>query len=281
MNQSGDAAEQVVRFTLEGAEYAIKLAGSGAKQIAAFLLAALKSDGNEKQPQTKLRGKERLKNMLRSGQPLKIFGVKNSDLEQFSKEAKRYGVVYCALRDKKAKDGDLVDIMVKVEDSPKLDRILEKLEFMAVDRASVESDLVTPKDKKAPELTDTENIVDLLIDDEGKPLPEAPDKVKAENAEKAVVQKKEVVQNPRSARTDRGVPSEPISNTPTRTENADPNEKPSVKEFLRESTARKKKEQDTKVAEPRSSEKRRNTQKQNIHNQPQNTRKKSKPKERN
>jgi len=278
MNQSGDAAEQVVRFSLEGMEYVLKIAGSGAKQIAAFLLAALKSDGSEKQPQTKLRGKERLKNMLKSGQPLKIFGVKNSDLEQFSKEAKRYGVVYCALRDKNAKENDLVDIMVKVEDSPKLDRILEKLEFMAVDRASVESGLAEAKDKEATELTDSEHIVDLLIDDEGKPLPDSPE---ADKSKEAVAAQRDVPQNPQQARTDRGVPSEPISNTQSRTESADPNEKPSVKEFLKESTARKKKEQDVKVAEPLVGDKNKQPQKTNTHTQPRNTRKNKKPKERN
>ena len=57
MYNSGDAAEQVVRIGLEGMEYVIKLAGAGAKNIAAFLVAAFKSDGQEKTPQTKLKGK--------------------------------------------------------------------------------------------------------------------------------------------------------------------------------------------------------------------------------
>jgi hypothetical protein len=278
MNQSGDAAEQVVRFSLEGMEYAIKIVGSGAKQIAAFLLAALKSDGSEKKPQTKLRGKERLTNMLKSGQPLKIFGVKNSDLEVFAKEAKRYGVVYCALRDKNAKANDLIDIMVKVEDSPKLDRILEKLEFMTVDRASVENDLVKGNEKQAPELTDTESIIDLMIDDEGKPIPDSPENVKAKEAATA---KQEVQQNPPKARIDRGVPSEPTLDTQSRTERADRNEKPSVKEFLDDSTARKRKERDEKSIAPPVGEKSKEPQKSNTHIQPQNKRRKSKPKERN
>ena len=35
MNNSGDAAEQVVRLSLEGTEVALKLTGSAAKNIAA------------------------------------------------------------------------------------------------------------------------------------------------------------------------------------------------------------------------------------------------------
>ena len=40
MNTSGDAAEQIVRLTLEGYEVVLKITGSAAKNIAAFLYAA-------------------------------------------------------------------------------------------------------------------------------------------------------------------------------------------------------------------------------------------------
>ena len=282
MYQSGDAAEQVVRISLEGAEYAIKLAGSGAKQIAAFLLAAFKSDGTEKTPQTKLKGKERLTTMLKSKSPLKIFGVKNCDLEKFSKEAKRYGCVYCALRDKKAKPNDLVDIMVKAEDAPKIDRILERLEFMSVDRASVESNFAKGNERDVPDVADTENIVDLMIDDEGKPLPEKTEAEKTpETAE--VKQQEKQPENPSRAKTDRGVPSEPTLDSQPRTEKTAPSKKPSVKEFLREKVARNKREQDKeRAAESLVGDKPKEQRKPNTHIQPQNKRtKKPKSKERN
>lgn len=38
MNTSGDAAEQVVRLSLEGMEVAAKITGSAAKEVAALLL---------------------------------------------------------------------------------------------------------------------------------------------------------------------------------------------------------------------------------------------------
>ncbi len=38
---SGDAAEQVVRMSLEGAEVAVKLAGTGAKHLAILLYSIL------------------------------------------------------------------------------------------------------------------------------------------------------------------------------------------------------------------------------------------------
>ena len=64
MSYSGDAAEQVVRLSLETGEVAVKLAGSGAKQLAIMLHAILRE-------QKKTKGKTRLANMLRSGKELK------------------------------------------------------------------------------------------------------------------------------------------------------------------------------------------------------------------
>ena len=37
MNYSGDAAEQVVRISLEGTEFALRMSGAAAKNVAAAL----------------------------------------------------------------------------------------------------------------------------------------------------------------------------------------------------------------------------------------------------
>ena len=82
MSYSGDAAEQVVRMSLETGEVAVRLAGSGAKQLAVLIYAILRE-------QKKTAGKARLTNMLRSGKELKVFAVKDSDLKLFCREAKK------------------------------------------------------------------------------------------------------------------------------------------------------------------------------------------------
>ena len=82
MSYSGDAAEQVVRLSLETGEVAVKLAGEGAKQLAILLYAILRE-------QKKTKGKTRLTNMLRSGKELKVFAVKDSDLQLFCREAQQ------------------------------------------------------------------------------------------------------------------------------------------------------------------------------------------------
>lgn len=48
MNTSGDAAEQIVRLSLEGTEVALKLTGSAAKNIAAMIYAVLKNRDKNK-----------------------------------------------------------------------------------------------------------------------------------------------------------------------------------------------------------------------------------------
>lgn len=93
MYNSGDAAEQVVRISLEGTEVALKLTGSAAKNIAAMLYAVWKN-----RDKNKTKGHQRLSAMLKSGKELKVFTVSEEHLKQFALEAKRYGVVYCALR---------------------------------------------------------------------------------------------------------------------------------------------------------------------------------------
>lgn len=48
MYNSGDAAEQVVRMSLEGAEFALKITGSAAKNLAAALYTVLKDQKKTK-----------------------------------------------------------------------------------------------------------------------------------------------------------------------------------------------------------------------------------------
>ena len=172
MSYSGDAAEQVVRLSLETGEVAVKLAGEGAKQLAILLYAILRE-------QKKTKGKTRLTNMLRSGKELKVFAVKDSDLQLFCREAKKYGVLYCVLKDRDATDG-LTDIMVRAEDASKINRIFERFNLATVDMAEVRREIeqsrqeqqnAAPEAPAAAELM-TEQEVDDLLDAMLSPAPE-------------------------------------------------------------------------------------------------------------
>lgn len=120
-------------MSLEGSEVAIKLAGAGAKQLAILLYAILRE-------QKKTKGKTRLTNMLRSGKELKVYAVKDSDLQLFCREAKKYGILYCVLKDKDATDG-LTDIMARAEDASKINRIIERFGLATVDMAEIRSEI--------------------------------------------------------------------------------------------------------------------------------------------
>ena len=172
MSYSGDAAEQVVRLSLETGEVAVKLAGEGAKQLAILLYAILRE-------QKKTKGKTRLTNMLRSGKELKVFAVKDSDLQLFCREAKKYGVLYCVLKDRDATDG-LTDIMVRAEDASKINRIFERFNLATVDMAEVRREIEQSREAQqndAPEAPAaaepmTEQEVDDLLDAMFSPPPE-------------------------------------------------------------------------------------------------------------
>ena len=120
-----------------------KISGEGAKHLAVYLFAAL-------QGQKRTKGSIRLESLLRSGKELKVFAVKNEDLPTFCKEAKRYGVLYCALRDKKNVDG-LCDVMVRAEDASKINRIVERFKLATVDTASIKSEIEKSRAGKQPE----------------------------------------------------------------------------------------------------------------------------------
>lgn len=125
MNTS-ESADELVKIYLEGVETVLRISGTGAKNIAMMLIAMSKE-------KTQTKGKTRLTNMIKSGKPLDIFTIREEDLKKFSQEAKKYGILYCALANKKNNKIDgMVDIMVREEDGAKLNRISERFNFKDV-----------------------------------------------------------------------------------------------------------------------------------------------------
>lgn len=226
MSYSGDAAEQVVRLSLETGEVAVKLAGEGAKQLAILLYAILRE-------QKKTKGKTRLTNMLRSGKELKVFAVKDSDLQLFCREAKKYGVLYCVLKDRNATDG-ITDIMVRAEDASKINRIFERFNLATVDMAEIRSEIERSRQEQQAEVPEapaaaepmTEQEVDDLLDamfspppaQEGElPVPErtAPEQDKDEFLEAVLgvspTREEGQTENPTEGRIEKSRQSEPTS----------------------------------------------------------------------
>lgn len=164
MSYSGEAADQVVRISLNGAEVAAKLSGAAAKEIAVMLYAIL-SDNK------KTKGKTRLSNMLKSGKELKVFAVRDEDMAQFCRAAKEYGVLYCVLKDRDANDG-ITDLMVKAEDASKINRIYARFQLATVDRAAIKTELTRDAEKGDDgEKSVDEKLIDKIME-KGEEKPE-------------------------------------------------------------------------------------------------------------
>lgn len=131
MNTSGEVADQIVRISLEVGETALKISGNGAKELAVLLYAVMKD-------QKKTRGKTRMETMLRSGKPLTVFAVQNTELKKFVKEAKRYGIQYCAVQKVINNKSGVTDILVKTEDAARINRIVERFQLASVQKAKVQ-----------------------------------------------------------------------------------------------------------------------------------------------
>ena len=143
MNTSGEAADQVVRMSLEVGEAALKISGTGAKHLAVMLYAVLKE-------KKKTKGRVRLETLVKSGRPLTVFSVKESDLKQFVQEAKRYGVLYCVVRNPKGSSDGLVDVIVKEEDAPRINRIVDRFQFASVtEAAKIKTEIERTRAEKA------------------------------------------------------------------------------------------------------------------------------------
>jgi hypothetical protein len=130
MNYGGDAADQIVRYSLEGTEIALKLTGEAAKNFAVFAAAVLKD-------QKKMHGRTNLTRLLRDGKPLKFFVVPEERMKEFAQNANARGLLFVPVKDKTKEDGK-IEIAVWAEDAAKVNRVLEKmsLDYVRADTGS-------------------------------------------------------------------------------------------------------------------------------------------------
>ena len=190
MSSSGEAAEQVMRITMDGVQMLIKLSGDSAERLQRMITLALK-DNN-----TPSKGKASLKKMLKTNSAVTIFEVNDKDLKRFCEAAKKYGIMYHILKDKNSNDGKC-DIMVREEDSSKVNRIFERFNLGLNKKSSVRDSLDRSKKsqkevpvRSQPGKTPDDKFVEMLFNN-------PPQKEKPFN------------DNPSVAKTEKSRPSEP------------------------------------------------------------------------
>lgn len=214
MNASGDAAEQVVRMTLDGVQVAAKITGKGAEHLAQLLILALK-DTNKR-----TKGRASLSTMLKSQKPIKVFEIEDKDLRKFCQEAKKYGVMYHILKDHDDRN-NRCDIMVRAEDASKVNRIFERFNLGANNQATIKQSLEKAQGpfEVSPEsdVGDIERFVKELMKNSDKTARVNPD-------------------NPFAVRTEKSRQSEVISANSTNTvlKTSNTTDRPSVRMQLAE-----------------------------------------------
>ena len=214
---SSESAEAVVRMTLQGSEVALKIAGSGTKELLIMLYTIL--NGRQK-----VKGRTSLTNMLKSGKELKVFSVKQEDLKKFTQEAKRYGVLFNVLMDRRNNSPDgVVDIMVKTEDAYKINRIVDRFNLASVNIAELKSEIEKEMiDKMMKDAKEKGIDVKTFDDDFLNNL--------VNSSSKDEINK---ILNPNLAKTEKSPLSKPLSTNKDNLEGTKSN-KPSVRDTLKE-----------------------------------------------
>ena len=170
------------------------------------------------------KGKTTLNNMLRAGSTLQKFSLKENELKKFQEETKKYGVLYTALIDKKHPDTDgLVDIMVRQEDAPKVNRIIERFKLSAVDMAEIKTEV--EKDKMDEMLQDAK--------DRGVEIKSDEEKIVDDIMSKPIQKEGNEMSNPNVAKTEKSPLSEPSLENKSESGVNTKSKKPSVRAALK------------------------------------------------
>jgi len=117
MDTSGEVADLMVKESIVLTEESIKLLAAGSKNLAALLWAFARDE-------KKLVGKTGMTRLLREGKPLKVFHIKESDLEDFKKFAKK-NLLFSALKDSRSQDG-MVDLVTNVDFVAQVNLFMER-----------------------------------------------------------------------------------------------------------------------------------------------------------
>ena len=274
MNTSGEAADQVVRYSLEAGEVALKITGEAAKEIAVLLYTILKEE-------KKTKGKAKLETLLRSGKPLSIFSVKEDDMKKFETEAKSYGIMYYPIPNSNKGDG-MYDVIVKEEDAPRINRLVERFKLASVSEAAK---IKTEIEKSREEKTTKDKV--HVVPEKRQPEKDAGDKLVDDLLGVPIKKEEKNQSNPSVAKTEKSRLSEPTSKKQNRTAEGTSKsgknstlQKPSVRKELENIKAVRKQEADNAKKGPEQKKSQPRNKNSTPHKQPQPKKKVKKVKER-
>ena len=148
MDVSAEAADVVVRESLQATEAAAKLTLEGMKNVAALLLAIAKQD-------MKVVGETTAKRLARDPAPAVVIPIKAEDKAKFQKLAKDFGVLYFFAQ-KKGNDSGILNVVSNQNYAGLLNAVMEQMGYPIPQQAKEEeapkkATSRAPQKKSSPE----------------------------------------------------------------------------------------------------------------------------------
>ena len=142
MDVSAEAADVVVRESIQATEAAAKLTLEGVKNIAALLLAIAKQD-------MKVVGQTTAKRLARDPAPAVVIPIKAEDKAKFQKLAKEFGVLYFFAQ-KKGNDNGMLNVVSNENYAALLNAIMQQLGY-PIPQKEQEEDAQKKAKSRAPQ----------------------------------------------------------------------------------------------------------------------------------
>ena len=142
MDVSAEAADVVVRESLQATEAAAKLTLEGVKNVAALLLAIAKQD-------MKVVGQTTAKRLARDPAPAVVIPIKAEDKAKFQKLAKEFGVLYFFAQ-KKGNDNGMLNVVSNENYAALLNAIMQQLGY-PIPQKEQEEDAKKKAKSRAPQ----------------------------------------------------------------------------------------------------------------------------------
>ena len=130
MDVSAEAADVVVRESLQATEAAAKLTLEGVKNVAALLLAIARQD-------MKVVGETTAKRLARDSSPAVVIPIKAEDKAKFQKLVKEFGVLYF-IAQKKGNDSGILNVVSNQNYAAQLNAVMEQMGYPIPQQAKEE-----------------------------------------------------------------------------------------------------------------------------------------------
>ena len=142
MDVSAEAADVVVRESLQATEAAAKLTLEGMKNVAALLLAIAKQD-------MKVVGETTAKRLAKDSAPAVVIPIKAEDRAKFQKLAKEFGVLYF-IAQKKGNDSGILNVVSNQNYAAQLNAVMEQMGY-PIPQKEQEEDTQKKAKSRAPQ----------------------------------------------------------------------------------------------------------------------------------